>query len=727
MMWKNYSNDFLKKNKASSYSIMVGAFIAALFLSFLCSLFYDFWLDNMERVKREDGGWHGRITGELGMEEIAKIGQFANVEKAVAREKITEENQTVVDIYFNNKRTVYQDMCRIAGALGLTEDACSYNYQLLSLYFIRIPGDDKARMLMPSYLAVVALVCVSLILVIHNSFAVSQNSRIHQFGIFSSIGATPGQICTCLLQEALVLGIMPILLGIFLGVVLSFCTVFAMTAFAAELAGGRQMPFALHPAVLAAIFLLAVLTVLISAWLPAKKLSKMTPLDAIRGIDGLQLKKKKHSRILSALFGIEGELAANALHAQRKVLRTTSLSLTLAFLGFMLMQCFFALSGISTDYTYFERYQDVWDVMVRVEDARIEEFRKAEQMEELPGIQSSVVYQKVQTQCSLPRKIFSKELLSLGGPEAFTEELSFDKEGNLLVGTTVMILDDKSFEEFCGQTGVSPSLSGSILWNCFWDSTHSNFRYPAYIPYVDEGIDTIKLQGAEIPVIALSQKCPPLREEYEDYQLVQFIPLSLWKEIYGQISGAEEEVYVRILAKQRDSLDELNMLEEGITRILSPEYKIETQNRIQEKIDNDKMLKGYELVLGAFCALFAVIGIAHVFSNTLGFLHQRKREFARYVSVGLTPLGMRKMFCLEALFMIASPLLTALFMTIIAVAFMIKASCIKPMEFARAAPIVPVLAFFWTVFAFVALAYYLGGKRIMKISLADALKNEADL
>ncbi len=198
-MWKNYSYDYLKKNKASSYSIIIGAFIAALFLSFLCSLFYNFWLDNIEGTRQEEGGWHGRITGELGAEEIVKISHFANVEKAVVREETAGEGQTSVDIYFSNKRTVYQDMCSIAESLGLTEDACSYNYQLLSLYFIRIPGDDKPRMLMPAYLAVVALVCVSLILVIHNSFAVSQNSRIHQFGIFTSIGATPGQICTCLL------------------------------------------------------------------------------------------------------------------------------------------------------------------------------------------------------------------------------------------------------------------------------------------------------------------------------------------------------------------------------------------------------------------------------------------------------------------------------------------------------------------------------------------------
>ncbi|MDE5910114.1 MAG: ABC transporter permease [Lachnospiraceae bacterium] len=741
-MWKNYSYDYLKKNKASSYSIIIGAFIAALFLSFLGSLFYNFWLDNIEGTKQEEGGWHGRITGELGTEELVKISNFANVDKAVVEEESSKENQTVVDIYFKNKRTVYQDMCRIAEALGLSEDVCSYNYQLLSLYFIRIPGDDKPRMLMPAYLAVVALVCVSLILVIHNSFAVSQNSRIHQFGIFTSIGATPGQICTCLLQEAFVLGLLPILLGTFLGVFLSFGTVWAMTAFAANLAGGRQMRFMLHPVIVAAILLLSVFTVLISAWLPARKLSRLTPLEAIRGMGGLELKKKRRFPILSALFGMEGELAGNALRAQGKALRTTSLSLTLAFLGFMLMQCFFALSGISTDHTYFERYQDVWDIMVSVKDTRIEDFRKTEQLKGLKGAQSCVVYQKAQALCCLPREAQSKELYSLGGLEAFAGELSSDEEGNLLVGTTIVILDDKGFEEFCGQIGIPPQLTGSIIWNRFWDSVHSNFRYPVYIPFVEEGMDTVTLQDAgikarqetgerrsgsmaEIPVIALSQGCPLLREEYEDYLLVQFIPLSLWKEISGQINGVEKKLYIRILADQREMLDDLTMLEEEIVQTLSPEYEIEMENRIQKKLDNDKMIRGFELVLGAFCVLFAVIGVAHVFSNTLGFLYQRKREFARYMSVGVTPKGVRKIFCIEALLMVGRPLLTALLGTIVAVAFMIKASYIKPIEFVRAAPAVPVFVFLLTAFAFVALAYYLGGRRLMKISIADVLKDDS--
>ena len=737
-MWKNYSADYIKNNRASGVSIMVASFIAALFLSFLCCLFYNFWLDSIEGTKLEDGDWHGRITGDISEDDLTAISYFANVEKAVVNEKLSGEQGTVIDVYLYNKRTVYQDMSAIINILELPEDAASYNYQLLSLYFIRIPGDNMPRLLMPMYLAIVVIVCFSLILVIHNSFAVSMNSRVHQFGIFSSIGATPGQIRACLVQEAFVLAVAPIIAGIVLGIALSFGTVCGMSAFAANLVGGRQMSFSCQPAILLLVLFLSILTVLVSAWLPARKLSRLTPLESIRGTGELQLKKKKHSPILSMLFGMEGEIAGNALKAQKKALRTTSLSLTLAFLGFMTMQCFWTLTGISTNHTYFERYQNTWDVMVTVKDTRIEDFALAEKLRGLPEVGSSVVYQKAEAICILPQDTQSEELLAAGGLEVFSGNSTFSGEGAFWIEAPIIILDDEGFGEFCGQIGIASRLDGTIVLNRLWDSVNSNFRYPEYIPYVKEDMEVVVLNNVaakgdtafdntvEVPVLACTQEYPILREEYgkSGCPLVQFIPLSLWKEIEGQIGGAGQDTYVRVLANDRAALDTLNALEDEIMQIISPGYEMESENRIQEREDNDKMIEGYELILGAFCVLLAVIGIAHVFSHTLGFLNQRKREFARYMSVGLTPEGIRKMFCIEALVIAGRPMLITLALTIVAVSFMIKASYLDPIEFIKVAPIVPILIFVLAVFAFVSLAYYLGGKKILKVSLAEALRDD---
>ena len=139
---------------------------------------------------------------------------------------------------------------------------------------------------------------------------------------------------------------------------MTFGAIQAVNILADGIVGRHEAAFAYHPLVFAVTILTSFLTVLISAWLPARKLSKMTPLEAIKNTGELQQKRRKKSRILALLFGTEGELAGNALKAQKKSLRTATLSLTLSFLGFALMLSFFTLSGISTNHTYFERYQD---------------------------------------------------------------------------------------------------------------------------------------------------------------------------------------------------------------------------------------------------------------------------------------------------------------------------------------------------------------------------------
>ena len=729
-MWKDYSIGFIKKNRASSVSVLVAAFISALFLSLLCGLFYNFWNYEIESVVLEEGNWQGRISGSFEEDTVSEIENFATVKTAVLNEELSDDQTLVVDICFDNMRAVYQDMPLIARQLGVPETSVSYHESLLSNYFINDPQDSNPPLLMAFYLFVLLLVSVSLILIIHNSFAVSMNTRVHQFGIFSSIGATPGQIRICLLQEAVMLCVIPILLGSFFGIALTFGTIQAVNVLAEGIVGRHEAVFTYHPLVFAVTILTSFLTVLISTWLPARKLSKMTPLEAIKNTEELQLKRRKKSRILALLFGTEGELAGNALKAQKKSLRTATLSLTLSFLGFALMLSFFTLSGISTNHTYFERYQDAWDVMATLEDTRIEDFSHTDEIHALANI-DSVIYQKANAVCSIGADAVSEEVKSLGGLETIAESDVSAADGIYTIQAPIVIMDDSSFAKYCEQIGVSSAENGSVVLNRIWDNINSNFRYKEYVPFLSENQDTMTLQNKEdmattvsIPVLGLTQEPPILREEYDNYALVQFVSLSTWKQIQETIGNAGPDTYIRILSENERTLTKLNAIETELTNVLGHDLSFEVENRVQEKIDNDAMLNGYKLVVGALCVLLAIIGIANVFSNTLGFIRQRKREFARYMSIGMTPESMRKMFWIEALVIAGRPVLITLPVTSLFVWFMITASYLNPMEFLAVAPIVPILLFIVALFGFVALAYYLGGKQILKCNLVEALRSD---
>ena len=730
-MWKDYSSSYIKSNRASSISVIAASLIATLFLSLVCSLFYNFWTYETDGIIAAEGNWHGRLTASVDAMEITTIQNFPNVESAIINNELSDEQIVTVDIVFHNPKTTYEDMPLIAEQMGLDASAVSCHTVLLANYLIHDPNDATPPLLLLFYIFIVIIVSISLVMIIHNAFAVSMNARVHQFGIFSSVGATPSQIRTCLLQEALALSSISIVVGTVLGIVISAGVVAATNVVAADVAGRHTAVFQYHPLVLVVTLVAAFITVLFSAYIPAKKLSKITPIEAIKNTGGLQLKKKKKSRILSLLFGIEGELAGNALKAQKKALRTATRSLTLSFLAFTIMLCFFTLSGISTNYTYFERYQDVWDVMVTVKNTDISEFEMIESLQAKPELGSFTVYQKAVAVSNISNDMQSEELKALGGLGTVAGTSVTGVEDGYLVKVPLVIMDDKSFEEYCSQIGVTPNLNGAIVLNRIWDNINSNFRYKQYIPFVNESQNEISVQNrdnaeasVEIGVLAYTQEVPVLREEYDNYALVQFISLSMWENISGTIGNAEADTYVRVLADAELSLADSNALDASVVNLISKEYVIGSENRIQEKVSNDEMMDGYMMIVGAFCILLATIGIANVFSNTLGFIQQRKREFVQYMSIGMTEANIRKMFGIEALVIAGRPLLITLPLTVVFVGFMITASYLDPMEFLVEAPILEISMFIVAIFVFVGLAYYLGGKKILKSDMAETLRND---
>ena len=152
-------------------------------------------------------------------------------------------------------------------------------------------------------------------------------------------------------------------------------------------------------------------------------------------------------------------------------------------------------------------------------------------------------------------------------------------------------MDDSSFAAYCGQIGVSPSGTGSVILNRIWDSVNSNFRYKEYVPFLTEEQDTILLQNRDdaaaavtIPVLGYTQEPPVLREEYDNYVLAQFLSVSSWKQIKEVIGNAEQDTYIRVLDTKDRTLTELNEIETELTNILEHEFMFEIENRVQEKI-----------------------------------------------------------------------------------------------------------------------------------------------
>ena len=56
-MWKDYSRDYLKHNRAASFSVIAASLAASLFLSLLLHLAFQFWNYEINLITEEEGGW----------------------------------------------------------------------------------------------------------------------------------------------------------------------------------------------------------------------------------------------------------------------------------------------------------------------------------------------------------------------------------------------------------------------------------------------------------------------------------------------------------------------------------------------------------------------------------------------------------------------------------------------------------------------------------------------
>lgn len=757
-MWRTYAFDMVKNNPSSGMSVRIAAFISALLLSLLTGVFYNLWKYEVERIILEEGDWQSRIVGEFDEEDLEHIRSFAHVKDVVVNEKINskdskkgrynkdggekkegrqdgEGEEVVVDIYFSRYRAVFSDMPKIAESMNIAPEKISYHYELLAMYLVRDSSDPKPRLLFPLFVLIMAIASFSLIMVIHNAFAITMKMRIYQLGIFSSIGAAPRQIKSFLLQEAAVLCAVPVLAGKLLGIAFSMGLIQLLNILLGKDVPGRHASvFGYHPLVFGISLAAVVITLWVSAWLPARKLSRLSPLEAIKNTGEVHLKRKKNSRILRLFFGVEGELAGNTLKAQRKALGTASLSLVFSLLAFTIMQCFFTLSEISTRETYFARYQDAWDIMVEVKDADVENFAQIREIQGLSEVESAAVYQKAAAKTVVLEEEISEEMKAFGGFSHASVQQAVKTDVGWMVNAPLVILDDESFLAYCEQIHIPVQLCGAVVRNQIRDVTNPDFRHPVEMPYVKGEKDICILhksgdekQAAEIPVLAYTTQVPVLREEYaslDAYELVHFLPASLWKEIKEKIGGWEEDSYIRVLGKNHESLKELDLLQNRIEEIIGPDYRTESENRIREFEANARIIWGMKVIFGGFCVLLAMIGVGNVFSYTLGFVRQRRREFARYLSIGMTFKELRKMFCVEALVIAGRPLVLTLPPGMIAVWYMLKMSYLGTEEFLSEAPVLPIAVFILAISGFVALAYYLGWRVMGRVDLAEVLKDD---
>ena len=566
-----------------------------------------------------------------------------------------------------------------------------------------------------AYIVVFSAASIALITMIHHAFAATMTNRIHQLGILKSVGATRRQIRKALTNEVFVLSLPAIVIGNIVGIGLTWMFMAFIITSTASLRD-YNLAFVYHPIVFLGSFVFSVLTALISAWIPAKKLSRITPLDAIRYGNEPVIKRVKKYRIHSAVFGIYGELARKSLYARRKAMRIGTLSIFFAMFSCISLLNMFGISNLSTEKTYFDRFKNNWDFLVTTE---ADSYSKAllNDIRNIEGVENCIVHKRVSSNTQIPREYLSNEVQKLG-LENLNSSFVISDTGSYNVKIPIYILDDNSFEKYRGEkTDVNV-----IAVNIIWDSIHSERTNRQYVPFLNADKEILlDLEGTTIPIKGFVDELPVLREALEQYALSLVVSENYYTSLGYNLDAAE--AFYTIKAEDKNQYDRIK---EEIQQLLLayPDYVFE--GRIEEYENELEIQKGFRMLIYAFTGLLTCIGLANIFESTLGQIYQRKREFARYFAVGLTPKGAAKILAWEAVIVALRPIFFTIVINIPLMAIMLNAGGITAQEFVtKRLPLIPAIALFVAVIGFVGLAYYLGGKKICNMNLVDVIKNDA--
>lgn len=589
-----------------------------------------------------------------------------------------------------------------------------------------------------AYVVVFTSASIALILMLHHAFAATMSSRIHQLGILQSVGATPRQIKSALISEVVVLSIPAILVGNLIGIGLCWMFMQFVINFSADFRD-YTLTFAYSPAVLLGSIFFSLFTSAVSAWIPARKLSRITPLEAIHYGSEPAVERMRKFRFVSAIFGIHGELAKKSLHVRRKAMRMGTLSILFAVFSFVSLLNMEGISGLSTQKTYFDRFRDTWDFLITVEseadsgaltvesttdgealtvegtgdsEALMQEIRQIE------GVESCIVHRLVYGSTSISKGDLS-ELVSSLGMENLSDRFDTGAEA-YTVDVPIFVLDDSSFGEYRGEHSEEQIVAVNIIW----DSVNSVRQDRKYIPFLDTSKEILlEIAGGNgtvsVNVSAFSDGLPRLREELEQYSLTLVVSESYYETIQ-EVFPAEETYYtVRMTDESMN-----DAVDAQLQALLADRTDCELEGRIEETANDLQMRRGLRMIIAMFAGLMACVGLANVFASTLGQIHQRKREFARYFSLGMTPKDAAKMMIYEAMIVAFRPIILTILLNIPLVMYALDAGGISTEKFMTNVSVVPAIAFFVAVLGFVGLAYYLGGRKINKMILVDAIKDD---
>jgi putative ABC transport system permease protein len=642
---------------------------------------------------------------------------------------LSAEDRVNVSIVAKNPKRIFERGPELAEAAGAAN--IIYNKELLK--WQGITQNDRVNTMFRSLqLIIISLVVVGSVSVIYNAFAISVSERKKQFGMLSSVGATGRQIRRMVFFEGFVLGLIGIPFGILSGLAGIWATLKVVNRLGVETMFPHALALRLIVSpeiVLITVFFLA-LTIFLSAYIPAKRAARISPVEAIRLNTDINIKagKLRTSRLTRRLFGIEGELALKNLKRNRRRYRATVFSLFISIVLYVTFSSFMTY-GFKSSGMY---YSDIpFDFSVEKQQLPMEELLAFyTQVAELPQVERMAIVQRIFNIAG-----------DLGSEKIGSYVLKNNPDAAHALGVSIIAVGEKEFAKYAHQLGLDASeyrntkdLKG-ILVNL------NKIREPViaeFTPLQVQPGETFELRDTSgdedaepfkysIEIGAVTDQLP-FGTEYAGIGNVNVIVSDdIYRHVLQQLSANSSQYAdnARLFLNVKDETDRRAFEKEikDIDARLHPGPYLSVYDSKQMKEEMNRTKTIMSIFLYGFVSLITLIGVTNIFNTISTNVALRRREFAMLKSVGLTPSGFNMMINYESIFYGLKSLLYGLPVSILISIWMYR-SIGDIFQFAFILPWKEMLICIAGVFVIVFITMMHASSKLKKENIIDALKEE---
>ena len=615
----------------------------------------DITLANSELVDGEDLTNEGTYTYKIvGIVDRSNFESYSASGYTVFTLDVNSDKGNVnLYVMFNKNKKIIKQSEELAKELNYNGDI-NYNSTLLALYGESTYGNVMSSM-GGMMIIMLSLVSIGCIIVIYNSFAISVMERKKEFGLLSSIGATKRQLSHTVFFEAVVVGVIGIILGILGAYIGIGCVILIINNLISDMLE-YKLHLVTNPLFIIIPVIFMIIVIGVSAFIPSRRASRVSPIEAIRQNDDIKINKKKirTSKLALKLFGIEGEIALKNIKRNKKKYRVTIVSLFISIVLFISFSSYMNYT-LNTASSVMGEVPYDYQISYFGDDPNNDK-------EALDKINEIVKSSDVKEYVS-----YSVSNLSIIGNYTYSDEyLDFYKSAygddgikalnNLKYQyISIYILDDNSYNKYKKLIGLDKD--SVILLNKFKGVSYGNNKRVNYnIPVInngninikicnfddnDEDVDTTKYCNKNIDNIFVTNKSFDLIEEFsymDDFKLI------VNKKLYDSISDSSTHyTQFNIISDNTNNIDKL-------TKDLDKYSNVNYTNIKEAMKQANNLILVVKILMYGFISLVTLIGVTSVFNTISTSMALRKREFAVLRSIGLTNRGFNKILFFESLF-----------------------------------------------------------------------------